>query len=1220
VTNPRFRRHATAFARLIAALALLAAARAYAVTFLPISDAALRAHADAIVDGIVASTRVAPDARGRPETITVVRPLDVLKGDVGGALVLHQLGGTLPDGRTTMLVGSPRYAVGARVLVFAIARPDGDYQTAEMLFGKFDVSRDASGRVFAVPALAGSDAARVTEYEVLQRDGAAKTSIKAQLGRPRALDAFKRFLRDPVAREFIDVASPLGTLVPLRDDTAPGAVEKWLILSPLWRWNNGATAAWYLDGTATITGGGATEAANALAAWDDDPNSQIAYTLTSDTNANPIHMAAPSSPCGWNSCLVDAGVVGCGGPDGSGTNAWRGDTYQTITDGEVWLRPYCTMNLLSSGETQAVLEHELGHTLGLDHSDTGVSSPHDACPGDENGAIMRSVSQDQPGLGTDDSDAIRWLYGDGGNSCSSRTLTVSVGASGRGSVTSSPGGIACPGTCSASFPIGAVVTLTEAPTAGRVFTGWFGDASGTANPVQVTMSLNRSVDAAFDDPSQPEIFPPDCALPTTGWTNSPSGATTGWRVTNETSTEGDCSLQSMPMTSGPGINKAQIRFAGTFTDGTVSFDRRVSSEQDYDCFRFLIDGVQQNVQGTCASSGGVGASGEVAWGTVSVPITNGPHTLTWSYEKDSSVSDGQDAAWIDKLVLPIEGLVLSPAAVLDLGDARVGTVSASKTITVGNPGASAIAIAGIAATGDFTVSDDCGSSIAPSGTCHVHVAFAPTQPGAAQGTLTVHTTSMGDFPIQLAGFGEKPMPAAASDVLVPIVAQTGSFAAEVYVRNESGVDIVLDVDYFEADNLTTPGPRPCAALAVPASTTKLLSIATDCTLGIGSHFGMLALHEQTGTHAFTAFARTQTPAGVGFTVDGRPFAAFGPGPAFVDGLKRSSTGPHYQPNCFVGALGVALNYRIDVTTSDGAGIGVPIAGSLAANHMLRLLDVLAVAGAPAGDYSGVRAKFSQTSPGNAPLVAFCTMQESVTFSADFRIAKANDVAAPSIVVPVVAHTASFDTEVYVRNASAAAIDVDVRFDEADNSPQPGSHACSPLAIPANATRLLTLASQCGLAAGSHFGMLALGDAASPRSHPFTVFSRTQTPAGVGFSVEGYPAAWFGGPPGFVDGLKRSSSGPHYQSNCFVGALDAGVNYRIDVSDVNGTPLGSPLTGSLAPHHLLRYLDVFAAAGAPAGDYAEVTATFSETSGSASFVGFCTLQESVTFGADFRIAD
>ena len=113
-------------AALVALLLCFAATRALAVTFLPVSDAALRARADVIVEGVVFSTAVGPDAQGRPETITRIRPLDVLKGYVGDALVLHQLGGSLPDGRKTQLVGSPRYTVGTRVLVFAIARPEGD--------------------------------------------------------------------------------------------------------------------------------------------------------------------------------------------------------------------------------------------------------------------------------------------------------------------------------------------------------------------------------------------------------------------------------------------------------------------------------------------------------------------------------------------------------------------------------------------------------------------------------------------------------------------------------------------------------------------------------------------------------------------------------------------------------------------------------------------------------------------------------------------------------------------------------------------------------------------------------------------------------------------------------------------------------------------------------------------------------------------------------------
>jgi hypothetical protein len=110
--------------------------------------------------------------------------------------------------------------------------------------------------------------------------------------------------------------------------------------------------------------------------------------------------------------------------------------------------------------------------------------------------------------------------------------------------------------------------------------------------------------------------------------------------------------------SGPG--KAQIQFAGIFDAGYITFDRRVSSEAGYDCLRFLIDGVAQDVQGSCTGIGGFGASGDVPWSSVSVPITSGPHTLLWSYEKDPTVSPGADSAWIDNLVLPLTALSPSP--------------------------------------------------------------------------------------------------------------------------------------------------------------------------------------------------------------------------------------------------------------------------------------------------------------------------------------------------------------------------------------------------------------------------------------------------------------------------------------------------------------------------------------------------------------------------------
>jgi Fe-S cluster biogenesis protein NfuA len=82
-------------------------------------------------------------------------------------------------------------------------------------------------------------------------------------------------------------------------------------------------------------------------------------------------------------------------------------------------------------------------------------------------------------------------------------LTVTGGGPGSGSVTSTPGGIACTiagrsvsGTCNAPYAKGTVVTLTAAPADGHTFTGWSGACTGTGS-CQVTMSQARTATASF---------------------------------------------------------------------------------------------------------------------------------------------------------------------------------------------------------------------------------------------------------------------------------------------------------------------------------------------------------------------------------------------------------------------------------------------------------------------------------------------------------------------------------------------------------------------------------------------------------------------------------------------------------------------------------------------------------------------------------------------------
>jgi subtilisin family serine protease len=77
------------------------------------------------------------------------------------------------------------------------------------------------------------------------------------------------------------------------------------------------------------------------------------------------------------------------------------------------------------------------------------------------------------------------------------TLTVAKGGSGSGTVMSSPAGISCGPTCSASFADGAAVTLSATPATGSKFTGWSGGGCSGTSTCQVTLTASTSLTAMF---------------------------------------------------------------------------------------------------------------------------------------------------------------------------------------------------------------------------------------------------------------------------------------------------------------------------------------------------------------------------------------------------------------------------------------------------------------------------------------------------------------------------------------------------------------------------------------------------------------------------------------------------------------------------------------------------------------------------------------------------
>ncbi|MCH8216068.1 MAG: hypothetical protein IH892_04775 [Planctomycetes bacterium] len=75
----------------------------------------------------------------------------------------------------------------------------------------------------------------------------------------------------------------------------------------------------------------------------------------------------------------------------------------------------------------------------------------------------------------------------------------------------------------------------------------------------------------------------------------------------------------------------------------ISFYLKVSSESNFDKLIFRIDGIEL-----------ADWSGEMDWTEVSYTVSPGTHVFKWTYEKDGSVSEGRDTAWIDDIIFPVE--------------------------------------------------------------------------------------------------------------------------------------------------------------------------------------------------------------------------------------------------------------------------------------------------------------------------------------------------------------------------------------------------------------------------------------------------------------------------------------------------------------------------------------------------------------------------------------
>jgi len=109
-----------------------------------------------------------------------------------------------------------------------------------------------------------------------------------------------------------------------------------------------------------------------------------------------------------------------------------------------------------------------------------------------------------------------------------------------------------------------------------------------------------------------------------------------WFSQETESNDGEDAAQAAPID-----DSESSTFSITANTRTISFDYKVSSEEFFDYFEFRING---NLQQRW--------SGEVGWTRYnSSDLGPGPHTFTWTYNKDYTQKNGQDTAWVDQITI-----------------------------------------------------------------------------------------------------------------------------------------------------------------------------------------------------------------------------------------------------------------------------------------------------------------------------------------------------------------------------------------------------------------------------------------------------------------------------------------------------------------------------------------------------------------------------------------
>jgi Matrixin len=385
----------TTLACLIAAAVTCGTVSASTVVFH--SDAELIVMSERVVHAKVVAQRT---ERGGPErdriyTVTTMAVLEDFTANDARLIDVWELGGTASD-EFMFVGGAVQYEVGREVVVCLERGPQG-LRTVALGLSKFDVQPGASDERMLTRNLRG--------VEVV--GGSADST-------PRTLSKFRQLAAQIVRRPSRRYQAPV-----TGESVTASAAFTFLSDPPL-RWAEadfGVPVFWYRNVSAPaplLSGNGANEIQTALAGWTNPPSASI--TLQYGGTSFQTNPTGPWNGLGNGSGVitfedpssdVPSGALAIGG--GVGTTGSGGSIHGQVFDG--FTRAYVIFqkaarlpsNIRQSLDFSRVMEHEIGHGMGLGHTDSSDANIMYA-------SCCSSNMPVPPALGPDDLAGLNYLY------------------------------------------------------------------------------------------------------------------------------------------------------------------------------------------------------------------------------------------------------------------------------------------------------------------------------------------------------------------------------------------------------------------------------------------------------------------------------------------------------------------------------------------------------------------------------------------------------------------------------------------------------------------------------------------------------------------------------------------------------------------------------------------------------------------------------------------